>query len=316
MDFFGYGYTFPFPIICAENSMEWPVFEANHSGTSVVIFPPFLSGNNGRLTENFDLNGSPSFKMLGITIGGSSSLPKGFRTIPQYFGEQGAAHPPQIEANAFQIEIMTKDASRADKLSSWLIPSVLRNLKRISGQFWVDHPATYFEGYKKTQYKVSGGKLPHNKIWAHSTIYSGNLRMQVINNAAWQKAWASATENHNSDPFDNLLLAEHQVAGSFCFDATSNCALAIEKAKYVLWDKIRNSGLCSNAEYKSAKNDTHKPERYFKEKLPEGLSLDLTKNQILTLSEVWNARGLIAHGKEKHLRKALGYEIDRSKVYN
>lgn len=314
MNMHGYGFTFPFPIICSHDHSNWPQVTRKIGGINVEIHPPFLSGKNARLTADFDINASPSFQRRKITIGNANLPVGGFRTVPSCWSADFSAQPQQLETNSFQVECYTGSERRADKILSWIIKAGLRNLRRASGQFWIEHPAIYFEGVKKAQYQVLSGKLDHG-VWACSTVFSGTKRMCVIDAQKWRNSWSSAKEEYDTDAFDNLLTAEHQNAGGFLFEATVSCALAIEKSKYNLWSKLLSMGLCSRPEERSARNDTQKPERYFRDLLPNSSSAPIFSEETLdTVSEVWIARGLVAHGKETHLRKVLGKSLEQKSI--
>lgn len=314
MNLQGFGYTFPFPIICSVDVVSWPSLSRTIDGIKIEIQPPFLSGENIRITQDFSVNNSPSFKRRGIAVHEAEAPLRSFRTIPQCFNGESVEPPPQCEVNALQIEVQSRSETRAESIEAWFVRSGLRNLRRLSGQFWIEHPAIYFEGFRRVQYKVESGKLDHG-IWATSTFYSGNLQMQVIDFAKWKSAWLSAKKEYNSDYADSLLLAEHQVAGAFLFDAVMSCALAIERSKYALWEKFLYAGKCSPSQEKAARNDTSRPQRYFSELLPEGISLPrISREELESISKVWIARGLIAHGKEKDLPKILGTNLDNQIV--
>ncbi|UZD91570.1 hypothetical protein [Cognatishimia activa] len=295
---------------------HWKPFSRKINGIKVSIFPPFLSGTTGRLTADFDINASPAFKIRNVKIPQENLAVPSFRTLPLCFENPATKQPDQSETNSFQIEIETNSENKADRIRDWLIPTAIRNLRRTTGQFWIGHPAIYFEGSLRAHYEVLNKKLNPN-IHACSSIHSGNLRMQVLLYENWLSAWMQAKKEYDTDAFDNLLYAEHQQASGAIFDAISNCGLAIEKTKYALWEQLNRKNLVTNSEAKAARNDTQLPHRYFSDYLPETEnSIEFSQAELDTIKTVWIARGLVAHGKETSLAKALGKKPDQERVNN
>lgn len=298
MQLHGFGYTFPFPLICEDDHNHWPSVRRTIQGTSVEIYPPFRSGSNFRLTADFDVNCSPSFLRRKLRVDDDVGVVKGLRTLPKCFSLERSLMTPQVETNAMQLEIHTRSERSAEKIASWFVSSGLRNLRRATYQFWIGHPAIYFEGTKRTHYIVENGQL-NDKLWARSKVYSGSTRTMVITNDIWRRSWFGARQHFDSDQLDSIITAHHQKASGFLFDAVLNLAVAIEKSKYQLWEKLYGLGLATRSELKAALNDTKKPERYFSDLLPSGSPFQRPNSKCLdAIRRIWIARGIVSHGKE------------------
>jgi hypothetical protein len=313
MDLHGFGYTFPFPIMCDAAVATWQPIAIDYDDIKVVIYHPFMSGPNGRITNDFDLANSPSFKIQRIHPTVAGLQVPGFRTTPQCF-KAGLSKPPkQTETNSLQIEFHTADEHAASSAADDLLSRFLRQARRQTGQFWIGRPAIYFEGYLRTQYRVENGKMPH-EFWSNSRIYSGNTRMLTIDYNMWRAIWSRVDESEHSDSIDSMLLAEHHKAGGELFEAMYQAAIAVEKAKYELWDTLFQHKKCSKGKYKSALNDTQKPERYFGCNLPNDCGISFDKSELSAVRNIWVVRGLISHGNEEKITKVLGRTIDLDQV--
>jgi len=307
---YGFSFSFPFPIICTENCVRWPTIERRVGGSNVTIYPPFLSGKNCRLTQDIDLARSPAFDRKRIIVAPSQRPVGGFRTIPDCFSEPGRAKEKQVETNSIQISVDCGSENKSEKIAKAIMKSGLRELRRSSAQFWIEHPAIYFEGLLRNQFKIKDGS---NLEWAaaRSTVYSGTLRMRVLDLDKWKSSWSRARLEYDTDAFDNLLLADHQKAAGFLNEAVVSCALAVERTKYALWEKLLKRNIATKAQERAARNDTQKPERYFGELLPNEVGgVRPTKAQLESIAKIWVARGLIAHGKETKMKQALGEKLE------
>lgn len=312
MNLRGFGYTLQFPLICEDTTDKWPVIRRQIDGVTVDIYPPFSSGGVARLTPDFEINSSPSFSRRKITLASYNTI-KGFRTIPACFSENSNKQPPQKEANSFQLEVHCHSEQKAERIADWLYQSALRNVRRSTYQFWIGQAPIYFEGNKKITYTVRDGKLLHEETWTNSTFYSGSLRTIVIDQKKWHHAWMTAKREFALDQFDSVIMAHHLTASHFFLDAIYNLAICVEKSKYELWRQLFENSHATKGELKSALNDTKKPERYFYDLLPQALRERAPNGDIRTsITKVWEARGLIAHGKELNLPSVSIQDLDQS----
>lgn len=314
MNLQGFGHTFPFPMICTENVKEWRHVSRTISDIDVDILPPFHSGSDDGILPSFAMNAAPGFRRRKIKWPADKAHIKGPRVLPtlQPIGEKNITN--QIETNSLQIEFITKNEQTAERIESWLIHAAMRNLRRATKQYWIRQTAVYLEGTKRLKYEVKNEKL-NPSIWEYTTTFTASQKVKIIDENIWRNSWKSAKEEYMTDYFDNLLLAEHHKATGYHIDCIFNLSLSIERAKYILWEKFLKNGLGTKASFKAASNDTHKPERYFRELLPNETNFSIAGTTIEdTIKQVWKTRGLIAHGKEKEIRKISGNSLDLERL--
>lgn len=277
-------------------------------GVLMCVYPPFRSGDRTNLTPDFAMSSSPAFSRRRIKIPEEYEPLAGMRVLPVCrSSDPNRESPPQIELNSFQVDAWTSSERVAEKCIQQVVGNGVTQLRRQSGQFWIGQFAGYFESYKKVHYQVDEGYNITNSPWSSGSVYSGSPRTIVVDEELWTFSWKRSVREQLPDEIDTLQLAEHQVAQGDLFYASITLGLAVEKCKYRLWDAVFERGLCSRSQHKAAQNDTKKPIRYFEDEIKEvGLKgLALGADTRSAISEIWVARGIIAHGKERELKSAF-----------
>lgn len=311
-----FGYTFPFPIICAADVRKWPIAKIDLGSTECIAYPPFRCEEpNRKSCPVFEFSASPALRRKGIK---TEMRSLGFSALPTFLDDGHQEKDKAFEhLNALQIDIKTKNEETAAKKAKTLSSNMIRHLRRNSQQFWLGNFPSYFENYLQVQFEVDANYNLREEPWSTASVYSGTERMMPITWNIWQSSWAQSKHAHIPDELDFLLAADHHVASEDLFLACMQAALSLEKIKYAMWRDIYKRGICSKSELKSAENDTKLPHRYFCEILEEKIRLNLSKanpEACEHIKKVWLVRGLVAHGKENSAPAHIERELTQRNV--
>jgi hypothetical protein len=297
------------------------------------IYSPFRSGSYASgSSPPFHIESSPAFKIRGIfpkftsfnrsmtfpdlifaddgTTGSTSIISDGS------LDESSIEFAHAVPLNSIHIDLKLPTLIDTENTADLVLASGLRCLRRLSRQYWIGQIPNYFDSYRKITIRLNRDYESIEEPVLGGKFRTSSSRTIPIDQTIWEKAW-SGTVDDQLDWLDYALDAEHYVASNEISKSIIQMGLALESLKYRLWQQLADFGLCTSSALKDAFNNTSKPQRYFSEALKELTGHSVQEKDVETyclISEIWIARGIIAHGKQKSLDQSIGYPIDMERA--
>ncbi|MFC0339956.1 hypothetical protein [Paracoccus niistensis] len=324
-----FGYTFPFKIFCHRSVSGWESISKRFNDVTITSSPPFTSDlPTKRACPSFEFGKSPALAKRGIS---TDRRDLGLVILPTFqFDENGntsavltfTENPDlsDVEAlpcNAVQIDIEADTEEKASTIADRIHRTWLRQMRRLTKQYWIGFFPSYFEGNLRTQFEVDQNYDLKGEPYTHNHMTLPNKEVIAATEDVWRESWNNLRDEPFPSSLDHLLDGHHFAAADEQYRAIISLATCIERSKYSIWQHLHTVGVCGRNDYKNAMNDTKKPERYFSELLEvrTGRSLfDEFPELENIIRTIWIVRGKVAHGLEDDIPQKDRWLVEKDRL--